>query len=502
MKLDKRDKIHIAIIILGIVFVGIPVFHTSLWFDECYSVAICNHTFKEIWTIGAHDVHPVLYYLVLHIINLIFGNNILMYRLFSYVCICIMGILGFTHIRKDFGKITGILFSFFSLFLPIMVVYAGEIRMYSLAMLLVTIMCIYAYRIYKNQGKIQIKNWIIFGVCSLASAYTHYYGLMAAGIVNVILFIYFLIKCIKQKKFTTEMKSFIISAVIQIAIYIPWIVNLLWQMNQVSHTFWIEIKPDILLEFLTFQFTGNLNNNIIINKWLALSFSIVICTVLIYAGIKNRTKKDVKDREYINLIKLSLAIYFGIIIAATLMSLIMFRPIIYARYMLCVTGVFIFFLSYYLSKNWNKYIITVICILCIAMSIFIEVILCKQNYDPNNNPPFDYLKENVKENDIILCSTQGSGFIVSANFPDNFLYFWDASSWNVEEAYKAFGKHMKTIYSLDEIADVKGRIWIIDAGTDELLNKVQDRFDITVLEKKNFSTAYHLYQYSFALVEK
>ena len=176
MKLDKRDKIHIAIIILGIIFVGIPVFHTSLWFDECYSVAICNHTFKEIWTIGAHDVHPVLYYLVLHIINLIFGNNILMYRLFSYVCICIMGILGFTHIRKDFGKITGILFSFFSLFLPIMVVYAGEIRMYSLAMLLVTIMCIYAYRIYKNQGKIQIKNWIIFGVCSLASADTQYYG--------------------------------------------------------------------------------------------------------------------------------------------------------------------------------------------------------------------------------------------------------------------------------------------------------------------------------------
>src|SRR5699024_5135941 len=84
------------------------------------------------------------------IIYLIFGSNIYLYRFFSMVPIAILGILGYTHIRKDFGEKVGLLFSFFVFFLPITSVYSGEIRMYTWAMLFVTLMAIYAYRIYKN----------------------------------------------------------------------------------------------------------------------------------------------------------------------------------------------------------------------------------------------------------------------------------------------------------------------------------------------------------------
>ena len=84
MKYDKNDILHIAVIIIGIIFLAIPIFHSNLWFDESYSVAICNHNFLDIWKIGAYDVHPILYYFVLHIINIIFGNNIMIYRLFSW----------------------------------------------------------------------------------------------------------------------------------------------------------------------------------------------------------------------------------------------------------------------------------------------------------------------------------------------------------------------------------------------------------------------------------
>ena len=73
MKLDKKDILHILVIILGIIFVAVPIFHENLWFDESYSVGLANHTFTEIWIIGGNDVHPILYYWILHIINLIFG---------------------------------------------------------------------------------------------------------------------------------------------------------------------------------------------------------------------------------------------------------------------------------------------------------------------------------------------------------------------------------------------------------------------------------------------
>lgn len=100
----KKKYIHIVIIIIGIIFILLPAFHTSLWFDESYSVAIARHNFAEIWRITGHDVHPPVYYWMLHIIYLIFGNNILIFRMFSVIAVIITGILGYTHIRKDFGE--------------------------------------------------------------------------------------------------------------------------------------------------------------------------------------------------------------------------------------------------------------------------------------------------------------------------------------------------------------------------------------------------------------
>ena len=177
--------IHRMIIIIGIMFISLSVFHSNIWFDEAYSVGLANQNLIDIWKIGGNDVHPVLYYWLLRIISLLTNGSILAYRLFSVIPIALLGILGITHIKKDFGEKTGIIFSFLCYFVPIMTVNANQIRMYSWAIYIVTILAIYAYRIYLGQST--KKNWIIFGISSLASIYIHYYGLMAAGIINVIL---------------------------------------------------------------------------------------------------------------------------------------------------------------------------------------------------------------------------------------------------------------------------------------------------------------------------
>lgn len=502
MKLDKKDILHIIIIVLGMIFISVPIFHQNLWFDESYSVAICNHSFAQIWKIGAYDVHPVLYYWVLHILNIIFGNNIYIYRIFSWLCASITGILGYTHIRKDFGKKTGMLFSFFSFFLPVIVVYVGEIRMYTLAMLLVTLMCVYAYRIYKNIDKKQIKNWVLFAIFSLSSAYVHYYGLMAAGIVNLILFVYITRNAIKQKKFTYDLKVFIVSAITQIALYIPWIISLLSQMKRMSSThFWIYIKfPGTLIEFFTFQFTGNLEKTKTISDIYAIIFGLIICAYIIYLCVKY--KKQNKEKQKTLPIKLSVITYLGVAVGACIMSIILKTPIIYARYMLCVTGLFIFFLSFFMAEKGNKYLNIVICSLCIITGIVIQIYLCKDNYDKTNQEPFEYLRQNVQQEDILICSNEGSGFVVSANFPENFLYFYDEAFWNVEDAYKAYGKDMQTIYTLDDIKDVKGRIWVLDAKSYGLLEKIQDKYEVEVIDQRMYDTKYHGFQYSFALIQK
>lgn len=329
---------------------------------------------------------------------------------------------------------------------------------------------------------------------------------MAAGITNILMFMYVIKKSYKEKKFLYSMKAFLISALIQIALYLPWIISLLGQMKRMSSThFWIYLKfPDTLIEFFTFQFTGNLEETKYIADNISIIFSLVFAIYLLYILIKrinSKRKSGSLDNSNIA-IKLSVLIYIGVIIGASFMSVVLNTPIIYARYMLCVTGLFIFFISYYMANNGNKYITIIICILCIILSMFININLCSINYNKTNQEPFKYLRENVQEEDILICSNEGSGFVVSANFPDNFLYFYDEQFWNVEEAYKAFGKRMKTIYNLDDLKDIKGRIWVLDASSYGLLEKIQKVYDVNVIDKRIYYTEYHGFDYSFVLIEK
>ncbi len=483
--------LHIAIIILGTIFISLSVFHSNLWFDESYSVGIAKHSFSGIWTIGASDVHPILYYFILHIIGMITNYNLIAMRMLSLISLVLVGILGYTHIRKDFGEKTGIIFSFLVFFLPVSAEYAGELRMYSLGMLLGTILGIYAYRLYK--GNESIKNFIIFGLSSLLVSYTHYYGLMLAGIINLILFVYY----IKNRKTKGEaLRNFIITAVIQVILYLPWLIVFLGQLASVSKGFWITLTfPGTLIEILNMQFVGTLSSTI------GLIFAIAVFVYLIYIYLfkikKQEEKTDMKP------VVISLLIYIGIILIALLVSLCMQSVILLYRYLLILTGLFIFMIAYIISKDNNKYRITVFCIIVLVISTISNIGLIKENYDSRNDQFLSYLQENIEENDIILYSDAISGAVVTTYF-ENQSYFYDKNNWNVEEAYKAYDPYMKIIYSIDDlIQNYKGRIILVEGGdSSSLLNEIdQMNENCKTISREVFETGYKGNTYTIEIIE-
>ena len=102
-KLDNNRKLnylHIAVIVIGAIFISLSIFHTNLWFDESYSVEIAKHSFSEIWSIGSNDVHPILYYFVLHIAGMITNYNIMALRVMSFIPLVILGILKVQDMNK------------------------------------------------------------------------------------------------------------------------------------------------------------------------------------------------------------------------------------------------------------------------------------------------------------------------------------------------------------------------------------------------------------------
>lgn len=492
----KKDKIlilNIIIIILGTIFISLGAFHTNIWFDESYSVAISNHSFSEIWNIGGNDVHPVFYYMMLKIVSLFFGNNILVFRLFSIVPIVILSILGITHIRKEYGERTGIIFSFLTLFLPIIAAYSSEIRMYTWVMLFVTITAIYANRIYKNE--LSIKNWVIFALFSLLSAYTHYYGLMFAGIINVILFIY-LLKNRKGKN--KDLKIFIIQAIVECLLYVPWLYYFIKQLTSVGGGYWIKLEfPDTLYNVLGIQYMGSLSN--------IFGFCFAICLYIYLGFVIYRCKKE---RISVKNARNSLLLYVLIVFIAFLISLK--SPILYPRYLMTITGLLIFFIADIMAKEKSKYITIEICIIIFVTSLISNINIINNNYDNTNMKQIEYLEENIKDDDIIVYSNIGNGSVFAVYFKDNKQYFYNGDHWNVEEAYKAYGPQMETVEDLDFLKDYKGRIWIIDSTDSSFYNDKFKTDDYKVIDSKviktkypsSFDTNYSGYEYNLILIEK
>lgn len=479
------SKWHIAIIIIGILFNGIGIIHSNLWFDEAYSVGMASHNWIDIWNIGGHDVHPVLYYWILSLINVISGGSIIAYRIFSLICIALLSILGYTHIRKDFGEKTGILFSFFALFLPEICIFANEIRMYSLAILLVTICAIYAYRIFK--GDTSWKNWIIFEISSLACLYVHYYGLMVAGLIHVIMLINF----IKNHR-SQSIKRIILFGIALIALYIPWIVYFIGQLQHVSEGFWIGFEfPDTIIELLSYQYIGNLN------YYVGFAISILL---YIYLGVQlHKIKKDKVD---ILPVKLSIGIYLAVIIAAIVITVLAKTSILFYRYLFVITGLYIFTLSFILSKSKNKKIIIAICIITTILAIVSNITMVKINYSEKNGKSIEYLKNNIKQNDVIVYTDIGTGSIIAVNFKENKQYYYNEQDWGVQEAYKAFGPQMDTYITSDFIKELSGRIWIVDGVYDECYQKYFNNEQYKFINQQSFSDKYHEYNYTITLVEK
>lgn len=498
MNINKK-KIHIGIIIVGIIFILISAFHADIWFDESYSVAIAKHNIFDIWNITGNDVHPALYYWMLHFVYLIFGNNVIAFRLFSVLAIVILGILGFTHIRKDFGEKVGILFSFLTYFLPVMCTYSQEIRMYSWSCLIVSVMAIYAYRFYKsikNNDNKKIKNLIIFGIFSIASCYIHYYALVTACLINLILLIYVIVNMKKDKK---ALISFLILAVVQIILYIPWLVYLVGQMKHVEGGFWIVVGPiNTTVEVLSFQFRRQLDTIFGFNIQTIVA---LIASLAMYIYIGYRVYMAKKEKQDIKPALLSGFVYIGVIVIMLAASII--TPILFSRYLMVMTGLYIFTLAFIISKEKKKWVTILICTIILILGIISNTTNVSINYDKSNMKQIEYIKENIQENDIIVYSNIGNGGVIAAFFPENKQYFYNGQHWDVEEAYKAYGPGMETIYDYNDILkNYHGRIWLIDSEYMGLWDEFPKE-GITILkDAKRFDTKYQNYIYNIMLLEK
>ncbi|MBM4456735.1 MAG: hypothetical protein FJ011_03030 [Chloroflexi bacterium] len=140
---SPRDTALILLLLILIIAVaaGVRIYRLdahSLWSDEGNSAALATRSLIQIAADAAHDIHPPLYYWLLHIWTRIFGLSEAALRglsvLLGVLLVLVIGGLG----RRFYGTSTGLAAAFIAAASPFQIYYSQEARMYILLALQAT----------------------------------------------------------------------------------------------------------------------------------------------------------------------------------------------------------------------------------------------------------------------------------------------------------------------------------------------------------------------------
>ena len=178
-------------------------------------------------------------------------------------------------------------------------------------------------------------------------------------------------------------------------------------------------------------------------------------------------------------------------------------PILYARYLFTITGLLMFSICYFISKENNKFIIGLICGAIMVMSISNLIENVNANYDKSNEEPIRYLKENLQPEDIMIYSDMGNGGVAATKVSENKQYFINLGKWSIEEAYKAYAPQMGVTETVEQATEnTNGKVIIVDTGDLTLYNKIKESNEFKTISIKKFEAKYHNYTYNIVILEK
>jgi uncharacterized membrane protein len=219
------------------IFYHTPIFYLiqSVWRDEAFSYFMARPNPFQVVINTASDFNPPLYYLLLHFWINIFGKSDEILRLLSLIPHLLTVYVVYLFAIKLFSKRFAIFVAIFTLFNPMLLYYAFEMRMYSFYALF-TLCSVYFF---------YLKNWKWYTTASVLGLYTHsFFPLIIAS------FLVYLWKTSEFKKKT------IIYTLKPLLFYLPWLPVLVAQFLHSANSWMFPVDIQLITSVLGNLFTN------------------------------------------------------------------------------------------------------------------------------------------------------------------------------------------------------------------------------------------------------
>lgn len=410
VKIIKFTKEHVLDIMTWGLVVGFTILYVSLvfnynvWTDEAFTIQLLKGNFKEIVEGTARDVHPPFYYFYLKVFTFIFGNSLWAMKIASIIPLTVTLVLGATVIRKRFGQTTAFLYTIFLACIPCSMEFSVQVRMYSLAIFLVTACGIFAYLAFEDGKK---RDFFIFGLCGVLAAYTHYFAFMAVIIITGVFFLAILFWNRKR------ILPWIITAVGMIIGYLPWMPIFVKQITRVRSGYWIpEITPETIWGYFTWTF------DLTTFPGMVFIFLIVLKAASTYNTVRiAQTKEKTEIFALICMLVPTLTMLMGVIISSYK------APIYREQYVFPALGLLSLFFAIAMRKAKKVFLV-----LISAFLLFVGAFQYKechyQEYDSTLFPQTkEFFDNNLAPSDYIVYNYKTFDFIYECHFPEEQLVY-------------------------------------------------------------------------------
>ena len=316
--LEKHWAWSFALIVL-LAFIArlISLLKSSIWHDEGFSIMLSGRSPINIWLGSARDVHPPLYYELLHFWTTVFGKSVLAIRSLSLVAGMLIVALGYQVVYMIIKKRNIALLASLLLALnPFLIRYSQEARMYGILGVFLLVAIIGIIKIVNDS-----KNWagyILYAIGVSAGLYTHYFTALA-----VIAFWFYVISIYFGKvkiRLITDWRWWLAN-IFAALIFLPWVPSMIRQFTRAQGLGWlskasIRTFNDTIWQFFTFTDARQIWQII---YWL---IPILLLGAIVYVCYKDKTSEKFSR----------LLMLFTIIPIILAITISFVKPIFHERY--------------------------------------------------------------------------------------------------------------------------------------------------------------------------
>jgi len=377
--MNKIRILFIIIIILASSLILVGITHESLSQDELHTLGTSG---KDIKNAFSADIHPPLYYVLMHFWGRIFGFSDFSLRFPSVIFGVLSVIVTFMLARELFNQKIALLSSYLIGMSEFAIFYSKEAKQYTMLLFLATLSTYYFVKFLKNKKA----NNFLYLLVSVLAIYTHYYFIFVIFLHNLL----FLLFYDKNKLWHLAKTQFLI-----LLLFIPQLICFVQQAIFISSNSWygnslrIKALPSMLESFN--NQTGNLGLFI-----LGFFFLVGLFDLIKY----NKNKKIIVKKSSL----IMLTMFVGPFLLSIITSLILFNTFGMARFFIYILPPYYIIISKGILKIKNKKLLTFVLIiitLLFGQSIYTQLTTnCKTEWKEAAH----FLEQNANYDDIIVIT--------------------------------------------------------------------------------------------------